>query len=467
MRPVRVVDDRRRTLHFATPPRRIVSLVPSDTLSVAALGCAFRPSSVAPTTASSPADVVAKVPAHRGGTKNPRLDDVCAFEPDLVLANQEENTRGDLEELARRGVRVYVAFPRRVADGLAHLAKLARVFGVGRAMRRRAISWARGYHALKDADAARATLQPLRAFCPIWMEPLMTIHGDTFISDMLDLCGAQNVFADRERRYPLAADLGRARPIPREKVGDRDVRYPRVTVEEVVERAPELVLLPDEPHPVHARRTRTCFARWTSPRRRRASWCRPDRRQGPVLRTARGRSRIGLGGEGGGGRFRPGLTRPHRAVAMISVSRGGRSSSIRTTYDCAAGVRRRTRGTRGGREARDDRLRRGGAGSLPKRRPRGFAARSLRGIPLSGTPTRRDEPIVPRFLSQVPRPSSRLRSRRPIGRQEREERKWSEPPALAALRFAGEALETESPGGEWPPARRSCPSPPPHAPDGR
>ena len=38
----------------------------------------------------------------------------------------------------------------------------------------------------------------------------MTIHGDTFISDMLDLCGAQNVFADRQRRYPLAADLGRA-----------------------------------------------------------------------------------------------------------------------------------------------------------------------------------------------------------------------------------------------------------------
>jgi hypothetical protein len=78
------------------------------------------------------------------------------------------------------------------------------------------------------------------------MDPLMTIHGATFISDMLDLCGAQNVFADRERRYPLAADIGSRKPID---PGQRDVRYPRVTRDEVVSRAPQIVILPDEPHP--------------------------------------------------------------------------------------------------------------------------------------------------------------------------------------------------------------------------
>jgi hypothetical protein len=69
------------------------------------------------------------------------------------------------------------------------------------------------------------------------------------MSDMLDLCGASNVFADRTRHYPLMADLGRATPLPPEKVGDRDVRYPRITLDEVVERAPDAVVLPDEPHP--------------------------------------------------------------------------------------------------------------------------------------------------------------------------------------------------------------------------
>jgi ABC-type Fe3+-hydroxamate transport system substrate-binding protein len=243
---VRIFDDRGRVLDFASPPRRVVSLVPSDTLNVAALGCAG--ALVGRTDyCELPADVVAGLPSV-GGTKNPRVDDVCALEPDLVLANQEENTRGDLEELARRGVRVYIAFPRRVVQGLAHLARLARVFGVERDAGVRELLGG-GYRALRAAEEARSRAAPVRAFCPIWMKPLMTVHGDTFISDMLDLCGAQNVFADRERRYPLAADVGDAKPLPPEKVGDRDVRYPRVTLEEVAARRPELVLLPDEPHP--------------------------------------------------------------------------------------------------------------------------------------------------------------------------------------------------------------------------
>ncbi len=241
-----IADDRGRELDFPSPPRRVVSLLPSDTLNVAALGCAG--ALVGRTDyCELPADVVAALPSV-GGTKNPRVDDLCALEPDLVLANQEENTRGDLEELVRRGIRVYVAFPRRVAQGLAHLARLARIFGVeGDAAVRDLVS--RGYHALRDAEAARSQRTPVRVFCPIWMKPLMTVHGDTFISDMLDLCGAQNVFADRERRYPLAADIGGHPPLPPEKIAGRDVRYPRVTLDEVVARRPELVLLPDEPHP--------------------------------------------------------------------------------------------------------------------------------------------------------------------------------------------------------------------------
>jgi ABC-type hemin transport system substrate-binding protein len=223
-----------------------VSLVPSDTWNVAALGCAG--ALVGRTDyCELPEDVIARLPSV-GGTKNARADAVCDLSPDLVLANQEENTRGDLEELARRGVRVYVAFPKRVADGVAHLAKLARILGVAAEPVARDLV-ARGYEALREAEAARAAGAPRSTFCPIWMKPLMTISGETFMSDMLELCGARNVFADRLRRYPLAADVGGAPALPAEKVGDRDVRYPRVTLEEVVQRAPELVLLPDEPHP--------------------------------------------------------------------------------------------------------------------------------------------------------------------------------------------------------------------------
>jgi len=240
---VRVRDDRGRTITMPTAPARVVSLVPSDTLNACAVGAA---SALVGRTdwCVLPEDVVSKIPSV-GGTKNPRVDDICDLRPDLVIANQEENTRGDLETLAQRGVRVLVAFPKRVADGLAHLARLARVFGTeGDAAVKDVIR--RGYDAHRRAEAARAETAPLRAFCPIWMDPLMTINGATFISDMLDLAGAQNAFADRERRYPLAADIGGAKP---KDPGERDVRYPRVTLDEVVARKPELVILPDEPHP--------------------------------------------------------------------------------------------------------------------------------------------------------------------------------------------------------------------------
>jgi hypothetical protein len=77
------------------------------------------------------------------------------------------------------------------------------------------------------------------------MDPLMTVSADTFASDMLRMAGARNVFDDRIRRYPLAADLGNTAP---NDPGERDVRYPRITTAEVAERGPEIVLLPDEPH---------------------------------------------------------------------------------------------------------------------------------------------------------------------------------------------------------------------------
>lgn len=241
---IRIEDDMKRQLTFGRAPQRVVSLVPSDTYTVAALGCAG--ALVGRTDyCELPAEVKEKVPSV-GGTKNASVEKILALEPDLVIANQEENTKKDLETVAQTGVKVLVCFPKRAADGLAHLARMARVFYVERDPNVRDML-KRGYAAISEAE--RVDLKPLRTFCPIWMKPLMTIHGATFISDMLALAGAENVFSNRERKYPLAADLGTARPLPEEELAGRDIRYPRITMEEVAERRPELVLLPDEPHP--------------------------------------------------------------------------------------------------------------------------------------------------------------------------------------------------------------------------
>lgn len=265
---IRIVDDRGRRHEWRSPPRRIVSLVPSDTYSLVRLG--ERDRLIGRTRyCVAPAEEVERIEAV-GGTKDADVDRIVALEPEVVVANQEENSRRDIERLDAAGLRVLVSFPRRVADGVAHLARLARLLGHAATPARPSAPVPEGgapaappppsssdaaralvaaaYREHAAAEARRRERPPVRAFIPIWMDPLMTVHGDTFISDVLDLVGAQNVFGDRPRRYPLAADLGKAPPLPPERVEGRDLRYPRVTLDEVIARAPDIVLLPDEPH---------------------------------------------------------------------------------------------------------------------------------------------------------------------------------------------------------------------------
>jgi ABC-type Fe3+-hydroxamate transport system substrate-binding protein len=226
-----VIDDLGRRLVFIQPPQRIVSLVPSDTHSVIALGAGDR--LVGRTMYCEHGDAVPTV----GGTKDVDVDAVLALAPHLVIANQEENTRKPLEALAER-VPVLVSLPRTVDQGINHLARLARILGVGEQAGVRELI-KRGY-TLPGRVAAQ-----LRAFVPIWMDPLMTLNAETFGSDVLARIGVGNVFGDRMRLYPLAADLGKSAP---QDPGGRDVRYPRITRDELQLRKPGVIVLPDEPH---------------------------------------------------------------------------------------------------------------------------------------------------------------------------------------------------------------------------
>jgi len=241
---IRLRDDRGRAHRWTSPPDRIVSLVPSDSYNLARLGAAPRLVGrtrycVEPASDLDGIEVI-------GGTKDPDVDRIIELAPDVVIANREENTERDIDRLEAEGIRVHVSFPCRVAAGIAHLARLAIMLGRTSPSAKGVVGEAYRCHA--EAEARRRVRPPVRVFVPIWMDPLMTIHGDTFISDYLDLVGAVNVFADRERRYPLAADLGDAPPLSAGRLGGRDVRYPRVTLDEVVQRKPDVVLLPDEPH---------------------------------------------------------------------------------------------------------------------------------------------------------------------------------------------------------------------------
>jgi iron complex transport system substrate-binding protein len=232
--------------HFHNPPKRVVSLVPSMTESMFDLG--FGEALVGITDyCIHPAGKVEGLP-HLGGTKNPRVEEIIALEPELVLANWEENTRGSVEALEAAGLRVWVTFPKTVRQALDLLWIMADLFHSGLAAAR-IESLEIG---LEWAQKAAQQHAPIPYFCPIWHEKTssgqlwwMTFNQETYPHDLLQILGGDNVFATRQRRYPLEADLGMVDP---QDPKERDTRYPRLGLDEIRQAAPELILLPDEPY---------------------------------------------------------------------------------------------------------------------------------------------------------------------------------------------------------------------------
>ena len=200
-------------------PRRIVSLVPSLTEALFALGLGDRVVGVTEWCVH-PAEGVAPL-TKIGGTKNPDIDAVLALRPELVIANREENRRSDVERLEAAGIRVWVTNPRTVRDGVALLGALA---DLGAPEERRRAVVDSSMHALARAEQERFE-QRVRFVCPIWRDPWMVVGDSTYAHDLITLCGGENLFAGVSER-----------------------RYPRVTLAEIEAASPELILLPDEPY---------------------------------------------------------------------------------------------------------------------------------------------------------------------------------------------------------------------------
>ena len=187
-------------------PRRVVSLVPSLT---EALAVSVPERLVGATDwCTHPAGL--DVPRVRG-TKNPDRAAIAALRPDLVVANQEENRRLDVDRLRAAGIPVWVTVTESVDQALASMRRLfTEVLQVDEPR------W------LGDAPAAWSGPPPLpsaRAVVPIWRDPWMVVGARTFTGDVLARLGLVNAVTEP--------------------------RYPRV---ELADLHADVVLLPDEPY---------------------------------------------------------------------------------------------------------------------------------------------------------------------------------------------------------------------------
>lgn len=238
-------DGHSTLLMFTRAPQRVVSLVPSMTETLLEFGVGHTLVGVTDY-CRLPAELEGQV-ARVGGTRTANAAAIRSLSPDVVLANQEENHRQLVEDLEAAGVRVWVAFPRSVREAMDVMWQVIELFRLAQAAPKMQALEA----ALEWTMRASEGSQRPRVFCPIWQdrtpagEPWwMTFSAGAYAHDVLWVCGGENTFAARQRRYPLEADLGLA---PDEDAAGRDTRYPCVSAAEVVGAQPDVILLPDEP----------------------------------------------------------------------------------------------------------------------------------------------------------------------------------------------------------------------------
>ncbi len=184
-----IADDTGQALHLAQPAKRIVSLAPHITEMLFAAGAGDR---VVGAVQYSDYPEAAKKIARVGGYTSVDMEKVAALKPDLVVAWKSGNRGAHLGQLRALGIPVFINEPRRIDDVARSIAQLGKLAGTDSAGEAAAQAFRKRHAALAAKYSARP---PVRIFYEAWNRPLMTINGEHLISDVIRLCGGDNVFA--------------------------------------------------------------------------------------------------------------------------------------------------------------------------------------------------------------------------------------------------------------------------------
>jgi ABC-type Fe3+-hydroxamate transport system substrate-binding protein len=236
-----------KELSHSFVPNRIVSLVPSITESLFDLDlgkfvvgrtryCVFPKGKV------EQINVV-------GGTKDADYESILRCEPDLVIANQEENSKELVEKLDRNGNKILLIFPKSVNDTINLLFNIAQTYPNTDALQKIVLLQ-------KFVEIQNLSVQGKKGFsyfAPIWCGRekenahwWMTFNDLTYSSDVLKLFNGHNIFGQLERKYPQAEMVAHK---PADVAGEQDTRYPIISEALLRQEDPEMIIFPDEPYP--------------------------------------------------------------------------------------------------------------------------------------------------------------------------------------------------------------------------
>jgi iron complex transport system substrate-binding protein len=208
-----LIDEVGRKVVVPDHPHRIVCLMPSVTDTVFALGAADDVVGISDYT-KYPAEALKKPSI--GDLVKPSIETILSLHPDLVIGLQPKGPMESTEELERLGIPVFLVSPRGIA-GILHS-----VESIGQALNRTPQATALAGSLQRRVDAVKMRTKGLpapRVFMPVWYDPIITIGKHAFTTEIIEAAGGRSVTDD------LAVD------------------WPHISMETVLERAPEALLL--------------------------------------------------------------------------------------------------------------------------------------------------------------------------------------------------------------------------------
>ncbi len=208
-------DQTGRTIALDKTPQRIISLVPSQTELLFDLG--LKDEVIGITKFCVHPEEWFRTKTRVGGTKQMRIDTIHQLQPDLIIANKEENVKEQIEELEKQ-YPVWISDVNNLEDAYEMIEQLGLMTDKKQAAEKIITTIKENFDRLPTQNSE------LKTAYLIWRNPFMTAGGDTFIHSMLNAAGFENIFADK-------------------------TRYPEITVEDLPIAHCQLLLLSSEPFP--------------------------------------------------------------------------------------------------------------------------------------------------------------------------------------------------------------------------
>jgi iron complex transport system substrate-binding protein len=209
-----VVDETGRTVRIPQPVTRIVSLAPSLTETIYALGLQDR---LVGDTDYCDYPPEAQKKQKVGGAINPSLEVIAHLRPDVVLVTRHLNTLDTVHSLDALRIPSYATDPRNIDEIVASTKRLADVLGASEAGAALAEDL---QHRLEVLGQKIGALPPRRVLFVVWTDPLISIGKDTFIADALRRAGAVSIIDSKQD-------------------------WPQVNLEEVAHLQPEVLIFAD------------------------------------------------------------------------------------------------------------------------------------------------------------------------------------------------------------------------------